>query len=318
MDQYDKIGTIALLKTIYVKLFGNRFFMSATDIVMTTIISIHTAKIDLESNKWINTLYLYTVALVLLNFLFIIADILKNKSLQVDRYFSNAYDVHNTINCKTANNLYRVNKKITEAIRTKKIEKGGMSSIADFQNLSFFVCNELYNFITRYCNCKECEITVFQRFVNDKNKEYVKMIAYKNSKSSKPSSYNEEFTLIYKKGRIMPVFISIFKNPNADVKILHNKRAVKQEFKILHGSESRESNICQYIGIPIKTNRDKVEVILQIDVSEKNVFGRTYNSVKQFTDYIIIPFCNLLYCSYERDLILNKFYDILEENIKKE
>ena len=49
----------------------------------------------------------------------------------------------------------------------------------------------------------------------------------------------------------------------------------------------------KYIAIPIKTNRDKVEVVLQIDVSEKNVFGRTYNSVKQFADYIIIPFCNL-------------------------
>lgn len=192
-----------------------------------------------------------------------------------------------------------------------------MSSIADFQNLSFFICNELYNFITQNCNCGKCEITIFQRFSNNDNKEYVKMIAYKNSKNSKPSSYNEEFALVYKKNKQVPVFVSVFNDINADVKILHNKKSVKQEFKIFPGSKSRENNICQYIGIPIKTNRDKVEVVLQIDVSEKNVFGRTYNSVKQFADYIIIPFCNLLYCSYERDLILNNFYNILEENIQK-
>ena len=68
---------------------------------------------------------------------------------------------------------------------------------------------------------------------------------------------------------------------------------------------------------PNKTNRNKIEVVLQIDVSENNIMGSDYNEVKQFADVIVKPFVNLLYCSYERDLILDKFYDILEENINR-
>ena len=58
-----------------------------------------------------------------------------------------------------------------------------------------------------------------------------------------------------------------------------------------------------------------VEVLLQIDVSEKNKLGRSYKTAKQFSEDIIMPFRDLICCSYERDLILNKFYDVLEENI---
>ena len=58
-----------------------------------------------------------------------------------------------------------------------------------------------------------------------------------------------------------------------------------------------------------------VEVLLQIDVTKEKSLGKKYNDIKQFAECVLIPFCNLLHCSYERDLILNKFYDILDENI---
>ncbi|MDO4305090.1 MAG: hypothetical protein Q4D94_14380, partial [Bacillota bacterium] len=135
-------------------------------------------------------------------------------------------------------------------------------------------------------------------------------IAYKNTRDNEPSSYNKEFKIISDENH-SPVFINLFKDLNAEVKILHTPKSIAEEFIYLDGSENREKKLCQYIGVPVKTNRNKIEIILQIDVSKKKALGKSYNDLKQFSDQILIPFCNLLYFSYERDFILNKFYDIL-------
>ena len=251
---------------------------------------------------------------VILNIFSIIADKIKNNSEQAYIYLSDAYNIQSRINSKIAANLYRVNKKIINIIKDMKCEKGAINSIADFQSLSFLICGELYNFIINHFDCGECEITIFQRFLNKNKEDYVKMIAYKNSQDTAPSSYNKEFKLNTSDNH-SPVFINLFRDLNAEAKILHNQKSIAEEFVYLPGSENREKKLCQYIGVPIKTNRNKIEFILQIDVSNKKALGKSYNSLKQFSDQILRPFCNLLYCSYERDLILNKFYDILEENI---
>lgn len=209
--------------------------------------------------------------------------------------------------------MYRINKRIIKAIRERKIEKGELNAIADFQTFSFLVCNELCDFIKKNFDCGDCEVTIFQRFTDSKSKDFVKMIAFKNNKNHKPSSYQKEFALNSRSNGA--VFISIFNDLNEEIKILHNQKAVREEFKYFDDSKKREKKICQYIGIPIKTDRNKIEILLQIDVSKEKALGKNYNELKQFAEYVLLPFCSLLHCSYERDLIFNKFYDILEENI---
>lgn len=317
MNTYKSIETKSLLITLFIRFFSNRIIVVFYDIIMTTLFAIHTSRIDLKSKRWINTLIIYIAIYIFLNVLSIVADKLDKKDNNRQKYISEAYELHNSINFETANNLYRVNKKISKAIRKNKIEKEELRSIVDFQKLSFSVCDELYAFINNTCNCKECEISIFQRFSNNDNKDYVKMIAYRNSRNLIPSTYNKEFKLMHKSHTKVPVFIDVFNDLNAEVKILENKTYVNNEFIYFNDSKVREEKICQYIGIPIKTNRNKIEVVLQIDVSENNIMGSDYNEVKQFADVIVKPFVNLLYCSYERDLILDKFYDILEENINR-
>lgn len=315
MNTYKSIETKSLLITLFVRIFSNRIIVVFYDIIMTTLFAIHTARINLNSTQWVVTLIVYIILYISLNILSIFADKLNKKENDRQKYILEAYELHSSINFETANNLYRVNKKINRTIRCNQIQKEELRSVVDFQKLSFSICNELYNFISNICNCKECEVSIFQRFTNNDNKDYVKMIAYKNGKNLIPSTYNTEFKLSHKTTTQVPVFISIFNDLNAEIKILENKEAVKQDFIFFENSKIREERICQYIGIPIKTNRGKIEVVLQIDVSKDNVMGCNYNEVKQFADIIIKPFVNLLYCSYERDLILDKFYDIIEENI---
>lgn len=317
MNKYNRIRTFALLKTLFIKIFSSRYTLVLFDMTLTTLISIHTSNINLKSNEWIVKLVFYIAISIIVNFTCIFAGHIEQKDKTIIEYFIKAYDIQNSINCSTAVKLYRINKKISKSIRERKIGKNEINSIVDFQTLSFTICNELHTFITSEFNCGECEITIFQRFIGKANKEFVKMIAYKNNRNLAPSTYGEEFKLYDKTNSSQPVFVKIFNDLNADIKILHNHKSVEAEFVYFDNSKNREQKISQYIGIPIKTNRNKIEIILQIDVSKEKSLGKNYNELKQFSEYIILPFCNLLYCSYERDLIFNKFYDILEENITK-
>lgn len=318
MNTYRLIHIWATIKSLFFNIFGSKYTLVILDTLVTISISIHTSKVDLKSSEWKNRLFLYIAISILINIICIWSDHMNKKKKLLLEYFSLAYEIHNKINSAMSTKLFRVNKKVTEAIRTNNIEKGAINSIADFQTLSFDLCNELHQFIVGNCNCKDCEITIFQRFKNEQNKEFVTMIAYKNSQGLQPPSYGKEFYLSKKKN--IPFFIRMFKDVNAEPQILHNKKKVKSEFQYFEYSKSREIEICQFIGVPIRTNRNIVEILLQIDVSQNGVFGRSFKTVKKFTDDIIIPFRNLLSCAYERDLVLNKFYDVLDENIsnKKE
>lgn len=314
INPYDKIHIGALIKYLFIRIFSNKYLITIFNLGATSLVTLLASKGYLLND---DTKYLFVICVlvqIVINILSIIADKTKNNSEQTYIYLNDVYNIQSHINSKTASNLYRVNKKIINIVKDMKCEKGAINSIADFQNLSFLICNELYNFIEKHFDCGACEITIFQRFLNKNSEEYVKMIAYKNTQDTAPSSYINEFKLNTSDNH-KPVFISLFNDLNAETIILHNQESVVKEFVYLDGSENREKKICQYIGIPIKTNRNKIEIILQIDVSKEKSLGRTYNDLKQFSDQILRPFCNLLHCSYERDLILNKFYDILEENI---
>lgn len=315
MNRYNRIHTLSLLKTLFINIFSSRYVDMFFNLIMTTLISLHSSKVDFTSKKWVILLIMYIIITLILNSLCILAGYIKQKNKTVTEYYNMAYDIQSSMNCDTAAQLYRVNKKINKTIREGRIEKHALNSIADFQTLSFKICNELYNFITSSFNCGECEVTIFQRFTDTDKKDFVKMIAYRNSRNKESGSYHDTFKLSHQAHTRVPVFVNVFNDLNADIKILHNQKAVEAEFKYFDHSMTREKKICQYIGIPIKTNRNYTEILLQIDVSKEKALGNNYNAVKQLADNIIVPFSNMLYCSYERDLIFDKFYDILEENI---
>lgn len=314
MNKYKAIHMLATVKSLFVVLFGNKYTLVILDTIITIVISIHTSNIDLTSSEWLKRLYLYVGISLLINLTCIWAEHLQNKQNKLLNYFALVYEIHSKLQSSTSTKLYRVNKKLTKTIREGELEKGEINSIADFQTLSFDICNEIHSFILDYFNCEDSEVTIFQRFTSD-NSEFVTMIAYKNSQNRQPATYGQKFYLSQKKKN--PLFVKIFKDINADIKVLHNKKAVKNEFSFFSESFNREQQICQYIGIPIRTNRNKVELLLQIDVSKSGTFGIRYKTVKKYAEEIFLPFATLLHCSYERDLILNKFYDVLEENISK-
>lgn len=86
-----------------------------------------------------------------------------------------------------------------------------------------------------------------------KENNKIKMISYANKNNQMPSTYRQVYNL--KDSEIC--FIRLFNDLNAEIICYPNKKVVEQNFKILDGSANREKQICQFIGIPVKTNRNQ-------------------------------------------------------------
>lgn len=133
------------------------------------------------------------------------------------------------------------------------------------------------------------------------------MVAYANDDNQMPSSYSKNFKL----DESGILFVRLFNDLNGEIDCKANKKEVNNAFQKLQGSEKREEGICQYIGIPIKTNRNEIELLLQIDVSKEKIFGRNEKQMTLFAKNILYPYAVLLHKIYERDLIFNKYYDMI-------
>lgn len=256
LNPYDKIHIGALVKYIFIRTFSNKYFVTLYNLSSTAFITFLASQGDLSKG---NNLYKFIICIILqiiLNILSIIADKTKSKTEKNYVYLTEVYNILSHINAKNAVNLYRVNKKIINIVKNMKCEKGAINSIADFQTLSFFICSELHNFLINNFDCGECEVTIFQRFSRKNNEEFVKMIAYKNSRDNEPSSYNKEFKLNTNANK-PPVFINLFKDLNAEPKILHTPESIANEFQYLDGSDNREKSYVNTLDFPLKQTEIK-------------------------------------------------------------
>lgn len=314
MNNINEKSMSEILIMLIIKILSSKYTIVNFDIIMEVLISIYLSRPDYKGGMD-RQLLIYIFIQIAGNILCIFFGHLDQKGKKYINYISEAYNIHSNINFSMAGRLYDDNNNITKSIRDRIIKKDIFNDLLDFQKLSQDICNVLYNFVDTNFKCKECEISIFQRFA-DEHGAFVKMIAYKNN-NKETSSWGKKFDLDKIRGRI-PFFIKIFKDLNAEIKVLPDKESIEENFSFLEGSKIRENEICQYIGVPIKTKRNKVEILLQIDVSKEKILGKSENDLTEFAKNIIKPFCDLLYSSYERDLILNKFYDILEDNIKCE
>lgn len=256
----------------------------------------------------------YTPIIIIITFMLIyniIAEILLSLERKYLKYWDlldEAYRDHSYLNSSTATKLYRLNKIITKHVKNKNIkDKSIFDKMADFNTISFDVCNSIYNIIVnKYGIDTECEVTIY-RCYNDGG---ISMIAYANKNEEPPLTYNR----VYSRNATQYLFGRLFKDKNAQIHVCINKDEVKKDFKFLDGSEARENKVCQYIGIPLLTARKRIEILLQIDVSKPNVFGKKKDEVIKYAENIFKPYLMLLNKAYERDLILDGYYEMIIKN----
>lgn len=300
-----------LLKVFFLKTFTSDITNSIVNVILPILISLYCLyyRADVDKNWWTPIAIMLGVILVF-NILSVIVRSNAKKGMETIDLIYKCYNEHCSINKKSATSIYRLNKLIEKYIyQNQPVPKMAFDKIVDFQTVSFAICKSLHNIITeKYDKDVECEVTVFQRFNND-----IEMIAYANNTNVMPGTYNTKYDITKKTKNIG--FIKIFKDVNAQIVCWCNKEEINDNFKILDSSSERESKICQYIGIPIKTDRNKVELLLQIDVSKPKVFGNRKKNVENFAKTVVYPYAVLLHKSYERDLIFNKYYDMIVETL---
>lgn len=292
-----------LWKIIFCKFFASDIVIAFVNIILPIVISIRCTNFSDDGTWWTPTIIICLV-IALFNIVSVIAKKYQEKSRKNLNMIYRCYNEQTNINSKAANNIFRLNKRINEYISEKKpVSKKVFDKIADFQTTSFIISESLYKMlISEYGDDIDCEITIM-----NKSNNKIKMIAYSNKDNKVPSSYSKEF----KTDDDAFYFVKIFENSEGNIVCLPDKKSVNDHFKKIEGSISRENNICQYIGIPIKTNRNCVELLLQIDVSKEKTFGKNESEILIFAKNILYPYAVLLHKSYERDLIFSQYYDMI-------
>ena len=250
------------------------------------------------------------VIIVVFNIISVIIRKIQSDSQRYLNLIFKCYSDCSSINSKGATSIFRLNKTIGKHIANNKpVNKIVFDKIADFQTFAFTICESIQNMIrNEYGDDVKCEVTLMRKDGNN-----VKMIAYANNEREMPASYTQTYNL----NEVNYYFVNLFNDLNGKISCLPNKVMVNEKFKKIPGSEKREKDVCQYIGIPIRTNRNQIELLLQIDVSKEKVFGKGEANVLVFAKNILYPYATLLHKSYERDLIFNQYYDMITTVLSK-
>lgn len=174
------------------------------------------------------------------------------------------------------------------------------------------VASDLYHTLTKALQCDDIYITIFARS-QDKSKEinqqdYIQMCAYANRDKQAPHGYNKERYYLHERYSEQKDYVHrLIFNENIDLcKILLNIESVRDEFVIIGRSKQREESIHQYIGIPIYNYDQGIIALLQIDTTEKDLFGKTDAEVTRLIDKIK-PISYIIHESFYRTTLSGIF-----------
>lgn len=292
-----------LIIIFFEKIFTSDIINAFINILLPCIISIHCTNFKNDKKWWALTISI-CIIIILFNIASATIKGIKGRQIRQLSIIFNCYGEQSSINSKFATNIFRLNKSVNDCIKNKTpVSKKSLDKIADFQTFSFSICESIHKML-----CKElgvdilCEVTLMK-----KEDDKIKMVAYANNDNKMPSSYKTDFTL----DTTDICFIRLFNDLNGEILCLPTKKDITANFLKLKGSIKREDEICQYIGIPIKTNRNDIELLLQIDVSKPKVLGKNKKEMDSFAKNILYPYAMMLHKSYERDLVFNQYYDMI-------
>lgn len=319
INEYYKINFKTIVYTVFIRVLGNSAINSLVNICLPIFLSLLLeVPVEKRNEKFTTYVLIILFAIIIINILFYIANYIKNKNEKWKNLLDSVTKHISAIHIETANSIFRMHKHTRKSIDCNEfVDKTHFNQIADFQEMSFLVCKSIYDIINNEIGCEDCQVTVYQKFLKSDGKKYdtVKMIAYATKDSIIPSTYESTYNI--NKHAPDTAFMKLFKRTEIDTIIYHSHKCVQENFILLQGSEKREKDICQYIGIPIKTNTNNVVCVLQIDVSKKKILGKNYKEIKIFADNILKPFSSILYNAYERDGVFNTLYEVWLNSLQK-
>lgn len=291
-------SAVSYLVNFLFRFFSSTVVAGLTTILGTVAIAIMVGKNYYELPFWIVciTYCVFTLCIGWAN------SYLQHKMKDI-KYFQNALRGISQILSAWAITFQTSAKKFSK-IENKKDNPAAVKGVLtdmDFQAAAFMVCTELSKFLTGFINSEKIYVTVYQRFKNPDNTEYCRMIAY--SQDHEPTGFNKKYPI----SNNPPAEIGevefhsyIFASQKTEPAIFADKESVQKAFMLHEGREERESEICQYIGIPIIPAGLGVTFLLQVDTCVPNFFGENKETTKEFSTNIITPFAQFLHMMYEQ------------------
>lgn len=263
--------------------------------------------IEIKQYYW--TLGIIILIYFLLQIGIIIANNKQRSKLKDIIWFHSAIASHGAINAFIANSLYKFTKRFLQQKRENNmISLEITKDLIGFQTFAFAVCNDIYKILNSELKCEKPQVTVFQKFDDAENKKFIQMVAYSCYKDNIPSSYSEKYYFADVEVKRKRCDEKIFSGKEASVKVFADKKSIVENFYISENSKEREEAICQYIGVPIKDSSGEIVFLLQIDVNQEGVLGKSELELKELAENVIFPYAQILYACYEKERMMEMLY----------
>jgi hypothetical protein len=317
-NNYKKFGSVLysfyrLLKSSYFRTFMNFLFtfVFAFQMQLTDFHTYNLYEKEFYRDK-VHILVTF-VFIVLYNWITLLID---NYQKYKDRRIKCIKEI---LNRETVINQ-TIGRKLSEITKGVCARANLIPSKSDFSNLSYqdlaaLVCHNIYDAIKISTEKDTHQVSLMHRFKEKRTgKEYIKMISYGNANQISPSIFDKHF---YLDSDLNYYHVRIFNNQQNDIYILSNTSEIKKEF--VYGKKNNENSIKQYIAIPVFCENAGIVSLLQIEISEKQLIGRTVEEMREFVKPFM-AYIHILTVDYYRDELFNaliKKFDILKKNKDK-
>lgn len=303
-----------LIKIVLDRILTNEVAINVVNIIFTIFLSIYMLFYGkVTPIKW----WIFLVLVIAIHISYIIFSCKcskkKNETNKNQILIEKFYEEVRNINQKIASGIHELHNFIDNIEEyNNPINAHIFDNKVDIYTISSYVCESVQKVITEvFGKDSECQVTIFKQNTTERK---IQMIAYSNNENRKPNT----FTNIYKlNSKSRKYHIKIFRSNKEVPYCLCNKEEIKNSFNYNEQSKEREEKICQYIGLPLKTDLGHIELLLQVDVSKEKILGSTVNEMKDFANDLLYPFMSVLHITLERDRIFKKYYTTIESRLSQ-
>lgn len=315
---YKQVGNIVfhvykLLKSSYVRTLVNFLFTFVFAFQMK-LADFDTFKInEQEFYKDKVHILITCVFIVLYNWSTILIDSYQRYQEQTIKCVKEIVNRETVINDTIGRKLFDITKSISSKSNLIPIK-------SDFGNLSYqdvaaLVCHNIYDAIKISTDRDSHQVSLMQRFKEKRTGvQYIKMISYGNANQISPSIFDKHFYLDCDQNYY---HVKIFNENQNNIFILNNATEIRKE--LVYGKKPHENNIVQYIAIPVVCEAEGIVSLLQIEITEEQLLGRTKEEIREFVKPFM-AYIHILTVNYYQDelfKVLLKKFDILKKSKQK-
>lgn len=315
---YKKIGNIFF--SLY-RLFKSSYVRTLVNFLFTVVFAFQMKITDFDTYK-INEVEFYKdkvhilitcVFIVIYNWITILVDGYQKYQEQTIKCVKEIVNRETVINDTIGRKLYDITKSISSKSNSIPI-KTDFSNL-NYQDIAALVCHNIYDAIKISTDKDTHQVSLMQRFKEKRTGvQYIKMISYGNANQISPSIFDKHFYLDCDQSYY---HVRLFNENQNGIFILKNEAEIKKEF--VYGKKSNDNKIAQYIAIPVVCENEGIVSLLQIEITEELLLGRTTDEIREFIKPFM-AYIHILTVNYYQDelfkVVIKKF-DILKKSKEK-